>query len=189
MAANDIVDALEKIGYTQKEIAKAAGASDRSVRNWAATGAIRPQFNDRIRELFQMSLLLSDSLTWRGVTQWMSARNRLLDDQRPIDLIAHDETGTRPRRGRGFPRGLLRLSARNRSADWPAILQAQRAHTRPKAYTAWRQRLAQPRDIERTGPATRRRPISPRRWHADLVRKLVGSRRLGRIHAQSSGGD
>lgn len=92
VAANEIVDALGTIGYTQKQIAKAAGASDRSVRNWAATGAIRPAFNDRIRELFQMSLLLSDTLTWRGVTQWMSARNTLLDDQRPIDLISRDES-------------------------------------------------------------------------------------------------
>jgi DNA-binding XRE family transcriptional regulator len=92
VAANEIVDALETIGYTQKEIAKAAGASDRSVRNWAATGAIRPSFNDRIRELFQVSLLLSDTLTWRGVTQWMSARNMLLDNDRPIDLIARDES-------------------------------------------------------------------------------------------------
>lgn len=91
VAANEIVDALETIGYTQKAIARAAGASDRSVRNWAATGAIRSHFNERIRELFQMSLLLSDSLTWRGVTQWMSARNMLLDNERPIDLIARDE--------------------------------------------------------------------------------------------------
>jgi len=88
VAANEVVSALETIGYTQKEIARAAGASDRSVRNWAATGAIRPQFNDRIRELFQLSLLLSDTATWRGVTQWMSARNMLLDNERPIDLIA-----------------------------------------------------------------------------------------------------
>jgi hypothetical protein len=91
VAANEIVDALGTIGYTQREIAKAAGATDRSVRNWAATGAIRPAFNDRIRELFQMSLLLSDSLTWRGVTQWMSARNLLLDNRRPIDLIAEGD--------------------------------------------------------------------------------------------------
>ena len=92
VAANEIVDALEQIGYTQRQIARATGASDRSVRNWGATGAIRPAFNDRIRELFQLSLLLADTLTWRGVTQWMDARNRLLDGARPIDLIARDKT-------------------------------------------------------------------------------------------------
>jgi predicted transcriptional regulator len=90
-AANEIVDALETIGYTQNQIARAAGATDRSVRNWAATGAIRPAFNDRIRELFQISLLLSDTMTWRGVTQWMSARNMVLDQARPVDLIAQDK--------------------------------------------------------------------------------------------------
>jgi hypothetical protein len=92
VATNDVVDALEKIGYTQKQIAAAAGATDRSVRNWATTGAIRPAFNERIRELFQISLLLSDSLTWRGVTQWMSARNVLLDGQKPLDMLARDES-------------------------------------------------------------------------------------------------
>ncbi len=92
VAANEIVDALETIGYTQKQIAHAAGASDRSVRNWAKSGAIRADFNDRIRELFEISLLLSDSLTGRGVTQWVSAKNVLLNNQRPIDLIPKDQS-------------------------------------------------------------------------------------------------
>jgi len=88
VAANDIVRALTRIGFTQKQIAKATGATDRSVRNWAATGAIRPTYDERIRELSEISLLLSDTLSPRGVTQWLSARNVLLDDQRPIDLIS-----------------------------------------------------------------------------------------------------
>ena len=88
VAANDIVRALAGVGFTQKQIANAAGATDRSVRNWAATGAIRPIFDDRLRELSEISLLLSDSLTPRGVTQWLNGRNRLLENQKPIDLIA-----------------------------------------------------------------------------------------------------
>jgi broad specificity phosphatase PhoE len=36
-------------------------------------------------------LLLSDSLTPRGVAQWLRARNRLLDRERPIDLLAAGE--------------------------------------------------------------------------------------------------
>lgn len=95
-AANEIVSALETIGFTQKQIARAAGATDRSVRNWAKTGAIRADFNERIRELFEISLLLSDTLSGRGVTQWVSAKNVLLDDQRPIDLI-HEDLGNRVR--------------------------------------------------------------------------------------------
>ena len=88
----EVVTALESIGFTQKQIARSAGASDRSVRNWAKTGSIRSDFNERIRELFEISLLLSDSLTGRGVTQWVSAKNVLLGNQRPIDLIAKDQS-------------------------------------------------------------------------------------------------
>ncbi|MBL7659369.1 DUF2384 domain-containing protein, partial [Escherichia coli] len=33
---------------------------------------------------------LSDSLTPRGVGQWLHAKNRLLDGQRPVDLLAKD---------------------------------------------------------------------------------------------------
>jgi hypothetical protein len=91
VAANDIVRALSRLGLTQRQIARATGATDRSVRNWAATGAIRPVYDDRIRELSDISLLLSDTATPRGVTQWLNARNRLLDNQRPVDLIARGE--------------------------------------------------------------------------------------------------
>jgi len=59
----------------------------------SATGAIRPAYDERIRELSEVSLLLSDTLTPRGVTQWLNARNVLLDDQRPIDLISRGESG------------------------------------------------------------------------------------------------
>ena len=43
VAADQIVHALAGIGFTQKQIASATGATDRSVRNWAATGAISPR--------------------------------------------------------------------------------------------------------------------------------------------------
>jgi hypothetical protein len=88
VAASDVVRALERVGFTQKQIANAAGATDRSVRNWATTGAIRPAYDERIRELSEISLVLSDTLSARGVTQWLNARNRVLDGQRPIDLIS-----------------------------------------------------------------------------------------------------
>lgn len=88
VAVDQIVRALGSVGFTQKQIANAAGASDRSVRNWATSGAIRPIFDERLRELSEISLVLSGTLSPRGVTQWLSARNRLLDGQRPIDLIS-----------------------------------------------------------------------------------------------------
>jgi hypothetical protein len=92
VAANDIVRALERVGFTQKQIASATGATDRSVRNWATTGAIRPSYDERIRELSDISLILSETATPRGVTQWLNARNRALDGQRPVDLIAQGKS-------------------------------------------------------------------------------------------------
>ena len=91
VAADQIVRALSRLGLTQRQIASAAGATDRSVRNWAATGAIRPAYDERIRELSEISLILSETATPRGVTQWLNARNRLLDGKRPVDLIAQGE--------------------------------------------------------------------------------------------------
>lgn len=37
----DVVGALRRFGLTQKDLASATGASERSVRNWARTSAIR----------------------------------------------------------------------------------------------------------------------------------------------------
>lgn len=92
VAADEIVRALAAVGFTQKQIASATGATDRSVRNWSATGAISRAYDDRIRELSDIALLLSGTMTPRGITQWFSARNRLLGGQRPADLIARGET-------------------------------------------------------------------------------------------------
>jgi hypothetical protein len=47
--------------------------------------------DERIRELSDISLLLSETMTARGVTQWLNARNRLLGAERPVDLIARGE--------------------------------------------------------------------------------------------------
>lgn len=64
-----------------------APPSDRAVRGWR-TGDIRADQYDQLAQLRDLVMLLSDSLTPRGVGQWLHARNRLLDGQRPIDLLA-----------------------------------------------------------------------------------------------------
>lgn len=84
----DVVGALRRFGLTQKDLASATGASERSVRNWARTSAIRAGHEERLRELRDVALILQGSLTPRGVGQWLRARNRLLDGHRPIELLA-----------------------------------------------------------------------------------------------------
>ena len=86
--AGDVVLRLRDYGLTQASIAKATGATVRSVRNWQETSAIRPQNDERLRELREIVLLLRETLTPRGVGQWLNARNRNLDGRRPIEVLS-----------------------------------------------------------------------------------------------------
>ena len=87
--ASEIVDALKSFGVSQVDVAAVTQVSDRAVRGWR-TGDIRPDRYDRLAQLRDLVLLLSDSLTPRGVGQWLHAKNRLLDGERPVDLLAED---------------------------------------------------------------------------------------------------
>lgn len=91
--ASEIVDALKPFGVTQGDVAVVTAVSDRAVRGWR-TSVIRPDRYDRLAQLRDLVILLSDSLTPRGVGQWLHAKNRLLDGQRPIDLLAEDRYDT-----------------------------------------------------------------------------------------------
>lgn len=87
--ASEIVDALKPFGITQIDVAEVTQVSGRAVRAWR-TGAIRADRYDRLAQLRALVLLLSDSLTPRGVGQWLHAKNRLLDGERPIELLAEE---------------------------------------------------------------------------------------------------
>lgn len=87
--AREIVDALKPFGVTQLDVAAVIQVSDRAVRGWR-TSDIRPDRYDRLAQLRDLALLLSDSLTPRGVGQWFHAKNRLLNGRRPVDLLAAD---------------------------------------------------------------------------------------------------
>jgi len=84
--ANEIVRALKSYGVTQAEVGAVTGVSDRAVREWGRS-SIRPERYDRLAELRDIVLLLSDSLTPRGTGQWFHARNRLLNGERPLDVF------------------------------------------------------------------------------------------------------
>jgi hypothetical protein len=90
--AADVVHALRQFGLTQAAIALATSASARSVRNWERTSAIRPRAEDRLRDLRDIALLLQETLTRRGVGQWLRARNRLLGGRRPLEVLAAGDT-------------------------------------------------------------------------------------------------
>ena len=85
--ASEIVDALKAFGVSQVDVAAVTEVSDRAVRGWR-TSDIRPERYDRLAQLRDLAILLSDSLTPRGVGQWMHAQNRLLEGRRPVELLA-----------------------------------------------------------------------------------------------------
>ena len=87
--ASEIVDALKSFGVTQVDVASVTHVSDRAVRAWR-TGDIRPDRYDRLAQLRDLVLLLSDSLTPRGVGQWLHAKNRVLAGERAVELLAEE---------------------------------------------------------------------------------------------------
>jgi len=85
--APEIVRALKPYGLTQSRIAEVVKVSPRAIRNWE-TSAPRPDNYDRLAALRDLVALLSDSLSPRGVGQWLLATNRSLLGARPIEELA-----------------------------------------------------------------------------------------------------
>jgi transcriptional regulator with XRE-family HTH domain len=108
--AHEIVRALKPYGVTQADIADATGVTDRAVRGWQSSG-IRPERYDRLAELRDIVLLLSESLTPRGVGQWLHARSRLLGGERTRRIAEAGEGGGGSQCGGRLRRWLLRLTA------------------------------------------------------------------------------
>jgi len=69
-------------------IAEITGASERSVRNWKKTSAIRSVYEERLRGLKEIVIVLSDTLTPRGVSQWLRAKNKMLNNEKPIQALS-----------------------------------------------------------------------------------------------------
>jgi len=61
------------------------------VRGWDRS-AVRPERDDKLAEERDLAILVSDSLTPRGVGQWLHARNRLPGGARPIEALAEGRT-------------------------------------------------------------------------------------------------
>jgi transcriptional regulator with XRE-family HTH domain len=78
------------LGLTESDLASATGASTRTVRRWLADDVDQPQarYAQRIDDLRAVIEVLEDSLTPKGIRQWLHARNRLLAGARPIDSLS-----------------------------------------------------------------------------------------------------
>ena len=78
------------VGLTDGELARATGASARSVRRWHAGGPISADYAERLDDLRMVVMDLGDALPPELIGGWLRARNRLLDRARPIDMLGND---------------------------------------------------------------------------------------------------
>jgi antitoxin Xre/MbcA/ParS-like protein len=101
----DVVAALATVSLTQADVAQGTGASERSVRNWKRTSAIRPEYEERLQDIREIALILQDCLTSRGIGQWFRARNRSLGGRRPIELMSEGEADAVRRAAHAFVDG------------------------------------------------------------------------------------
>ena len=76
-----------EVGLTEVDLADGTGASTRTVRRWIVSTRPQPEHAQRIDDLKTIVDVLQDSLTPKGIRQWLRARNRLLGDARPIDEL------------------------------------------------------------------------------------------------------
>lgn len=74
---------------TNAELAEITGVKTRQVQHWAS-GAHRPQgeAKDRLLELHYIVDRLRETYTSEGADIWIHGRNKTLDGQKPIDLLA-----------------------------------------------------------------------------------------------------
>lgn len=79
------------IGMTEGELADATGATTRTVRRWTKVDEADlqrgPNYAKEIDDLYAVVSELCESLTGKGIRQWLKARNRYLKGERPIDLL------------------------------------------------------------------------------------------------------
>jgi transcriptional regulator with XRE-family HTH domain len=87
-----IVEEVSEAGITQVELARAVGASTRTVQNWAAGRTVPTGVKaQRLLDLQYIVRELRTAYTDEGIRIWLNARNRNLGRQRPIDLLTSGE--------------------------------------------------------------------------------------------------
>jgi len=82
--------ARERGGLTADDIAAVVGVGQRQVQNWAA-GRGRPADKQKLRRLADLQFvldLLGEIYDTEGALLWLNSRNRMLDAQRPLDMLA-----------------------------------------------------------------------------------------------------
>jgi len=104
--AGDLVEAFKSFGVTQTDVAQVTRTDPKTVYAWRASNT-RPRSAtyDRLDGLREVVRTLADSLTPRGVGQWLHASNRLLGGRRPLEVLREGETDAVLQAARSFVDG------------------------------------------------------------------------------------
>ena len=89
-----IAKVKERGHLSAAEIGEIVGVGTRQVQNWAS-GNGTPASTKRLRQLLDLEYVLdlvTEVFDDEGATMWLHARNRQLEGERPLDLIAKNET-------------------------------------------------------------------------------------------------
>lgn len=83
-----IVDDVTATVITQSELAHAVGTSVRTVQNWTRGSAPRGQTAIRLVDMQYLVGELRDVYNDDAIQIWLRSRNRNLEGERPLELIA-----------------------------------------------------------------------------------------------------
>lgn len=87
-----LVHEIREHGVSSAEIATVTGVQERQVQHWAAaTSRPRDETRDRLVDMHYLVRQLADVYRAEGIQIWLHARNRELDGNRPIDLLANGD--------------------------------------------------------------------------------------------------
>lgn len=104
--AGDLVTAFRGYGVSQADIATIARVDPKTVYAWKAKSARpRPNAYLRLDGLRDVVGILSDSLTRRGVGQWLHAPNRLMGGKKPLDALREGQQDLVVQAARSFVDG------------------------------------------------------------------------------------
>lgn len=89
-----IAKVKEQGSLSAAEIGEIVGVGPRQVQNWAS-GNGSPANSKKLRQLLDLAYVLDlveEVFDDEGAAMWLHARNRQLDGERPLDVIAKNET-------------------------------------------------------------------------------------------------
>lgn len=88
----ELVTVFKRYGVSLADIAEVVHEDVKVVSGWETDGTKPgPKTYTKLIGLHAILMVLADSLSMRGVGQWLHTGNRILDGQRPLDALSEGQ--------------------------------------------------------------------------------------------------